>query len=156
MADSTEARGETVREPGLVVRVDGREATVVVRRRSACSSCGKCIGSLHPPQDLTVVALNRAGARQGEHVVIELQDIGVVKAAALVYALPLVAATAAFAVGALVARLGGLPVEPLGLVAAVLGLLVAFVGLGVYDRRMTAAGRHRPVIVEVCPAEVGP
>lgn len=97
---------------------DGR-AELLVTRKSACSGdchqCGGCEMRL-----LRLTADNPIGAREGENVYLESESGVVLRAAALIYLLPLLLFTAgylsasslgawAFAIGALCFALGMLP-----------------------------------------------
>ena len=107
---------------------DGR-AELTVRRKSACSGdCGHCGGCGAVGQTLCLTAENPIGAQPGDLVLVESAPAVVLKAAALVYLLPLVTFLAAY-----------LAAMPLGAWAAAfgfggfaLGLVPAFA----YNRRM--------------------
>ncbi|MBE6984420.1 MAG: polyunsaturated fatty acid synthase PfaA [Ruminococcaceae bacterium] len=114
------------------ILTDGK-AEVLVVRESACSGdCHKCSGCGSVKQTLRVTAQNLISAQRGDIVYIRSESAVVLKAAALVYLLPIVAFLAAY-----------LAAMPLGVWAAViacsafvLGMLPAFA----YNRRI----KNRP------------
>lgn len=81
------------RKEVLVVAVDGTQAMVTSQRQSACSSCHsnkgcdvKAYGS--GQQDLLIPVNNPIQAKPGEYVLLELSEKQLLKAAFLVYGLP--------------------------------------------------------------------
>ncbi|MPM21146.1 hypothetical protein SDC9_67589 [bioreactor metagenome] len=69
---------------------DGK-AKIGVERQSACAhNCNECAGceQLVVKQDMTVVAENRIGARQGDIVLVESDNAGILGAAVAVYIVP--------------------------------------------------------------------
>lgn len=73
---------------GVVMRTDGKWAEVSTRQHSACAQCGKC-NLAHESKDLTVSAVNQAGAAVGDTVLLTMAQRDVVSAGLIVYALPL-------------------------------------------------------------------
>ena len=120
-----------------VVRVSrllpGDMAEVIRVRESACSGdCHKCSGCGAAKQTVILTARNAIGARVGDMVVVSSDSARVLKAAAVLYMLPLVLFLAGYLVGENLWGRGVL----LGLVGIVLG--IALVKL--YDRFLTKTG----------------
>ena len=87
-----------MRQKATVDRIlpDGR-AEVLVVRESACSGdCHKCSGCGSVKQTLRVCAENLISAQRGDVVYLQSESSVVLKAAALVYLLPLVSFLAAY------------------------------------------------------------
>ncbi len=79
---------------------DGR-AEVIHLRQSACSGdCHQCAGCGAAQQTMVVPAENTIGARPGDLVVISSETSGVLKAAAVVYVLPMLLFFGGYALGA--------------------------------------------------------
>ena len=107
----------------LSCNADGT-AQVACLRQSACSGdCHKCSGCGAVEQTMIFTARNPIGARVGEMVIVESESGPVLKAAAVLYMLPLVLFIAGYLVG-MQWKLGGL----LGAAAFVLsiGIIVAY------------------------------
>ncbi len=77
-----------MQEYGVVLRTNGKLADVSIRQQSACAKCGKC-QLAHESKDLTISAVNQAGATAGQVVCLEMGHRDVVTAGLLVYGLPL-------------------------------------------------------------------
>lgn len=117
------------------VHSDGT-AQVVVIRESACSGdCHKCSGCGAAKETLLVLAENPIGAKPGELVRLRSETAPVMKAALVLYILPLVLFFGGYFLGAALWGLGAL----VGCIAfaAGIGLAVA------YDRLV--AGKKKPV-----------
>lgn len=135
-------------------------AKVRVRRLGMCATCGKCasLAELTGPSEILVEALNLAGARPGDLVKLEMKASDVVKAAAVVYVMPLVGLAGGYLVGRLVwwlfrlfssafgAEFWG---TALGAAGAVAGVLVWYRYLKRYDREAEQSGRLIPTIARV-------
>lgn len=134
-----------MQELGIVTAVHGSLADVRISRTTACATCGKCHG-FDENQQLLVKARNSAGAAVGDAVRLELEGVSVVRAAAIVYGLPLLGLLAGFFIGGAVRASSG---QALSGWFGGLGFLLALAFVGWYDRRLRAAGKGQPVIVEV-------
>ncbi len=123
-----------MRQKATVERLlpDGR-AEVLVVRESACSGdCHKCSGCGSVKQTLRVTAQNLISAQRGDVVYLQSESSVVLKAAALVYLLPLVS----FLAGYLCSMRFGAWAAVIGAAAFVLGSLPAFA----YNKRI----KNRP------------
>ena len=118
----------------LVKRVleDG-SAEVLRVRESACSGdCHKCSGCGSSQQTMVICAENPIGAKVGDWVVIEAKSGAVLKAAVMLYIVPLVLFIAGYLLG-----------EHLwqsGILFALAGLLIGLVLVKLLDRHMTKKG----------------
>ena len=107
---------------------DDGTATVIHVRESACSGdCHKCSGCGAAKETLLVTAQNPIRADRGDLVTIRSESGPVLKAAAVLYVMPLVLFFLGYALGTSIAISGGL-VGCLGFVLGI-GLVV------LYDRR---------------------
>ncbi|GAA0710853.1 SoxR reducing system RseC family protein [Paraclostridium ghonii] len=76
---------------GYVVEiVDGITAKIKMQKHSACASCGKCASSTDK-KDIVVEVDNTIGAKVGDFVEVNMDSVDVIKAAAIVYIIPLAA-----------------------------------------------------------------
>jgi sigma-E factor negative regulatory protein RseC len=95
---------------GVVIETMGDKARVKTRRHTVCSNCGRC-GGLHElasSRELTVIAQNPVGAREGDRVQLETAAEGILLAALLVYIVPLLGFFLGFGLGQWLGRLGHL------------------------------------------------
>ncbi|MEF9992705.1 MAG: SoxR reducing system RseC family protein [Peptostreptococcaceae bacterium] len=76
---------------GYVVElVDSITAKIKMQQHSACASCGKCASSTDK-KDIVVEVDNTIGAKIGDYVEVNMDSMDVIKAASIVYAIPLIA-----------------------------------------------------------------
>ena len=108
---------------------DDGTAQVIHIRESACSGdCHKCAGCGAAQESLILDANNPIGARPGQLVLISSETGPVLKAAVMLYMLPLLLFFAGYLVGALALGLGAL----VGCLAFAAGIALVVV----YDRRV--------------------
>ena len=113
-------------------------AQVVRIRESACSGdCHKCSGCGAAQQTMLVVARNRIGAKVGDMVIVSAESAPVLKAAAVLYILPLVLFFAGYIGGAYLGLSGWL---------GALGFLLGIAAVVVYDR---VAARKKETIYTI-------
>ena len=112
---------------------DGR-AEVLHVRESACSGdCHKCSGCGAAKEAIVLMADNPIGAAVGDFVKISAETGPVLRAAAVLYMMPLVLFFLGYALGAAAWGRGGL----VGGLAILLGIALAVV----YDRRVAAKNK---------------
>ena len=108
-------------------------AEVMRVRESACSGdCHKCSGCGSSQQTMLFRVENPIGAKPGDWVVIEAKSSAVLKAAAMLYIVPLVL----FITGYLL----GEHLWQRGILVSLLALLLGFVMVKLLDRSMTKKG----------------
>ncbi len=114
-------------------------AQVIRIRESACSGdCHKCSGCGAAQQTMLFTAENPIGAKEGDMVIVSAASAPVLKAAAVLYILPLVLFFAGYIAGACIGNWG-----------IWLGALGFFLGIGcviAYDRR---AARKRETVYTI-------
>ncbi len=120
-----------------IVRVyrtfDNGTAEVIRERESACSGdCHQCSGCGSARQTMLLTARNPIGAREGDKVVIESSSGPVLKAAAILYILPL----ALFLAGFIVAE----NLWKRGILGSIAGFLLGMLPVKLLDRHMTKKG----------------
>lgn len=112
-------------------------AQVVLIRQSACSGdCHKCSGCGAAEQQLLVTARNPIGAKPGERVRLRSQSAPVLKAAVVLYILPLILFFAGYALGCL---------WQIGWLAGLGGFLLGIGCVIGYDRLVVR--RQKPVYI---------
>jgi sigma-E factor negative regulatory protein RseC len=79
-------------EQGVVLRTDSEAAWVKTVRSSACEGCtakGSC-HSMGGNNEMEVKALNTAGARVGDRIVLSFETASLLKATFLIYVFPII------------------------------------------------------------------
>lgn len=104
-------------------------ATVLIIRESACSGdCHKCSGCGAAKEAILLTAENPIGAQRGDLVKVESETAPVLKAAAVLYMLPLVLFFVGYAVAAALNISGG--------IGGGLAFAISIAIIVIYDRRM--------------------
>ena len=76
---------------GYVIEiVDNITAKIKMQKHSACASCGKCASSTDK-KDIIVEVDNTLGAKVGDYVEVNMDSVNVIKAASIIYIIPLIA-----------------------------------------------------------------
>ncbi|MGX4598541.1 SoxR reducing system RseC family protein [Faecalimicrobium sp. JNUCC 81] len=113
-------------QQGYIIEiVDEKTAKLKMQRHSACASCGKCVTSSEK-KDILVEVENAIGAKIGDHVEVNMDNVKVLKATAFVYLIPLM--------GLLIGTIGTYFIlESLGaksnieMISAIVGFLTTFI-----------------------------
>lgn len=132
-------------QEGMVIELAGEMARIKTSRHNDCENCGACPGN----SAVVLEARNPLGAKVGQRVVIEVQEIGMLKAAFIVYILPLLA----IFVGALAGYYLAEYLRQEVLWFEVSGGLIAFVFSILYIKYFDSSARTdakmQPVIVSI-------
>jgi sigma-E factor negative regulatory protein RseC len=136
------SRGIAVREQATVIEGRGELALVRMKRSEACAGCRACAAIAGG--NMEVEAGNPVRARPGDRVEIEINDARYLRAAFLVFIMPLIGALAGYGAGASLAGSEGA-----GIVCGAAGMALVFVILRAYDKRVGRMGTLRPRIVRI-------
>jgi sigma-E factor negative regulatory protein RseC len=124
-----------MKQQGLIIGMDGDNATVKVQRHAACRDCGGCeLG--HSNKSMEIKAKNPFNASMGELVEIEIPSNSVLKASFLVYILPIFFMVIGFFIGGRIGLHFGYNVD---IAAGALGfgmLALAFLVIRLYDKKL--------------------
>ena len=117
---------------GTVIAIDGEEATVSVKRVSACGeNCANCKGACESTKT-TAIVKNSAGACVGDVVKIESESGAVIRAAVVLYIVPVV-------ITILIAALTfGIGLSDLYVfIFAAIGFFASFLGIKFFEKKIT-------------------
>ncbi|MDY6795371.1 MAG: SoxR reducing system RseC family protein [Actinomycetota bacterium] len=140
-------------ERGKVVEVYGDTARVMLRRSRYCEGCGSCCVVVDN-DTMLAEAENRMGAVKGDRVMVNLPLEKSIKAAYILYGIPLIAFLAGFVLGALLgaAVSGSSLTMPLGLVFAFGLMALSYILLSRrYGSNSKASRSYRLVITRKLP-----
>ncbi len=140
-----------IEEIGVVTKIEGTMAKVIVQKRGACDGC-KAQGTCETKEEgMEIEAVNMAQAKEGEAVKISIKAQTYLKGTMLVYGLPLVL----FIAGAIVGKNIGedfFQGKNSDLVAAVAGfaaLVISLLGIKVWAKKTEKNTEYKPVIEEI-------
>lgn len=119
-----------MKEEGFVKTVSKETCEVIIKRKTACGeNCASCKATCSAKEQVCV-AVNLAGAKVGDKVMVEMDSAKVLKSAFLVYILPILVFLTVFA-----AVLESGVNSGMSAVSAIFCAGLVFVCVGVYDRR---------------------
>lgn len=139
-------------EQGVVLRIDSEAAWVKTARSSACEGCtarGSCHSMGGDREDMEVKAINSAGARVGDRIILSFETASLLKATFLIYVFPIILLIAGAALGQFLSDLTGLGSSAL---SVVLGFGFFFSGLFIIKARadkMAKKKAYQPKITKI-------
>lgn len=140
-----------MKETGKVIKVEGNQATVFIKRGTACGECGKCqVGK--EKLEMIMTTDNIADARVGDEVEIELENMNFMIAAAIAYGFPLIALMTGILGGYYGFLALGFNRDVSQAVGAVFGLIALAASYGVIrykDKKIKKMQKFKPVIVGI-------
>jgi positive regulator of sigma E activity len=134
-------------EKAIVIGLDGDSASIEVIRTKACGSCKMC-DSLDQSK-MIGKAVNRANAKVGDAVSVEIVEGSLIGAAAIVYLFPLAMFFSGYAIFYQLAKILDGPKDISGFIGAALMLVAAFVIVMFYDKRIKRKGKFQLTITRV-------
>lgn len=138
-------------EEGIVIEAKGEVAKVEIARSSACGGCHAC--TIGAGGRMITEAENLLGARKSQRVKVQIDTPSLLRAAFMVYLLPLLGLVSGCVVGKCVAELLGLKApEMIGAVVGVGMLALGFWMTHLYDKRIRKSDKFRSRVVEIINA----
>lgn len=142
-----------MRQVAKIVKVDGDMADVEIQRHSACKKCKGC--NLGTDKTSIVKARNLINAQEGQRVYLSMENMSVLKAAGIMYMIPLFA----MVLGVILAYLGAEQfgygdTKELGSLFMGLAFLVgAFLIIKKLEPKFAKNNTYSPEIVDFAPDE---
>lgn len=118
-------------EEGVVIEVTGDIAKIKAGKHTECKDCGACPGN----NAAIVTAKNQIGAKPGERVNFEVKEANALKAAFVVFVLPLLAVF----IGAIIG----------GTIGGVIALIIGLIFIKKFDKRVGEDDKSLPVIIRI-------
>jgi sigma-E factor negative regulatory protein RseC len=146
-------------EQGIVIRTDSRAAWVKTIKTGDCAGCtarGSC-HSLGNNNEMEVKAINEAGAREGDRIVLSFNTSSLLKATFLLYVFPILMLMIGAVIGQGIAP--NIDLNPSGC-AALTGFSFFFAAVLIIKaraNRMALKNEYRPKIVKIIArTQLGP
>jgi Positive regulator of sigma E activity len=133
------------RQEGIVISVDGDMAKVKTSRHNDCENCGACPGN----SAIVLDARNPLGAKTGQLVLLEVQEIGMLKSAFIVYMLPLIAMFFGAMAGGYLAGQFARDALWFQVAGAAIAFAVAVLYIRCFDRSASSNQNMQPVITRI-------
>jgi len=138
-------------QQGYIIEVvDKKTAKLKMQRHSACASCGKC-ATTSEKKDIIVEVDNTLGAQVGDKVKVNMETVNVLKAAAIVYIVPLVALLVGTIGTYFVLNLLKIStnVETISGAIGLVSMLISFLILKKNDNKFRDSREYIPIVTEV-------
>ena len=139
-------------EEGTVTKVAGNKAWVLAERGTACESCGSK-SLCHPfgssSKNVEIEAINAANAQVGNVVNISISSSSVMKAAFMVYVIPILMLFAGVFLGKWFAEKNSYDYEIISLITGSLAFAVTFLVLKIISKRISQKAEFIPVITKI-------
>ena len=138
-------------EQGIVLRTDSEAAWVKTTRSSACQGCtarNSC-HTLGNSQDMEVKAINIAGAKTGDRIVLSFETRSLLKATFLIYVFPIIFLVIGAVCGHMLAPFTSMSPSAL---SVLLGFAFFFAALRIMKARankMAAQNAYQPKITRI-------
>jgi sigma-E factor negative regulatory protein RseC len=133
-------------QEGVVLEVTANHmARVKTSRHNDCENCGACPGN----SALVLEARNDLGAKPGQRVAIEVREINMLKAAFIVYILPLIASFIGAVAGEIFAEHFGYQPLLLQIMGGAFVFILSVVYIKFFDTAARSDVKMQPVIIRI-------
>lgn len=130
---------------GVVIEVSGDMAKVKSSRHGDCKNCGAC-----PGDNATVLDVqNPLGAKPGQRVSFEIKETNMLKAAFVVYIMPLIAMFLGAVAGSWLGEKTGQSIRVFQIVGAILAFMLSIVYIKIFDKSTQSDKKMIPIITRI-------
>ena len=141
-------------QQGYIIEiVDEKTARLKMQRHSACTSCGKCQTLSSETKEILVEVDNTIGAKIGDHVEVNMDNMNVLKATALAYIVPLVflmlGTIGSYFVLDKLIEVQGIGVEIISGLIGIAMMLISYVILRRNDNKFRESRKFIPIITNI-------
>lgn len=133
------------KEEGIVIEVIGSATRVKLGRHNDCSNCGACPGN----NALVIDAQNSIGALPGQRVELLVKETSVLKAAFVVFILPLVMSFLGAVLGGWIGERLELNKQVMYIVGTLIFFILSVIYIKLYDKRTNSKTGSHPVITQI-------
>jgi sigma-E factor negative regulatory protein RseC len=139
-----------MKEVGKIVEIKGRVAKVEMERTSACGKCRACSRGEEDTNKMYIDAHNGIGAKEGDVVGVDLETKKVLKAAMIIYFIPLLALIFGVVGGTYISGLLGFEnSETIGAVTGAVLVAVSYIIIKMLEPKFRSEDDYNPIITEI-------
>lgn len=131
---------------GVVLETDTATAKVKINRHGECSNCGACPGD----SAMVIDVRNKICAKPGQRVIINMPEDNMLKAAFVVYLMPLIAAVIGYSAGAVISTAAGINSTFTEILFSIIFTAVSIVNIKKFDKSARNGKLSQPEIVRIC------
>lgn len=138
-------------EEGIVIKTHDNAAVVKTVKSSACEGCssrGSC-NSMGENDEMEVEAINEAGAKVGDRIVLNLETGPLLKVTFLLYVFPIILLLIGAAIGQRIATMLGMDSSGLSVLVGFTFLFAAVLFIKTKANHLAKRDKYRPTIVKI-------
>lgn len=143
-----------MREIGLVVDTQGVSANVKIERKTACGNCKGCGLGSSDDKSIIIQALNQAGAKKGDYVEVDMEAPNVVKAAFIIYTLPLISLILGIFISNPFLNLFNYQSEIASLIIGIVFMGISLVVIKLNEPKIKKSQKYNPIIISISGKEL--
>ncbi|MDH3949169.1 MAG: SoxR reducing system RseC family protein [Gammaproteobacteria bacterium] len=147
-----------IEETATVVKCEGEFAWVEAQRKTTCGNCAankgcgtSVLAKVIGKKVSRIKAINKAQAREGDTVIVGMNEAALVKGSLAVYMIPLVFMMLFAVTGNVVAVQMAWQTEPVVILFAMIGMVTAGLWLRGFTRRIQHNNDYQPVVLRRLP-----
>ncbi len=140
-------------EQGIVTKTEGINAWVKTNRSSSCKSCSSrdSCTSVGDGNEMEIEAVNEAGAKEGERVVVSLETASLVKVFFVIYIFPILSMLAGAIIGQQVAHHLSIDESLIAVIFSFSFFFISFFIIKARGNKMAQDKAYKPRIVQILP-----
>ena len=138
-------------EEGIVKKIDGNTASVLVKRSEMCCGCASqsTCKSLGGGKDMMADAINDIDAKEGDRVLLNINSGSALKLTFIVYMLPVIMLVTGAISGIKLGDRTSLDPELLAVILGLGAFILSFIGIIFFGRKQKNNKDYMPVLVKV-------
>jgi len=138
-----------MKEYGVVLELIGDKAIVNVKRQSACGQCKACDLGTSEQKEINITAKNEVGAKVNDNVNLLIETPDILKAAIIVYVIPLVALLLGVGISTYITKLMGIDGETISIIVGLVCTGLSYILVKKKDIKLNKTKKYEPSIVEI-------
>ena len=140
-------------EQGIVTKVESTTAWVTTKKTSACKSCGarSACNAVGGGKEMEVEAINDAGAKVGQQVVLSFETSPLLRATFLLYVFPILILLAGALLGDKIALRFGFDASTLSAITGFFFFGIAILFVKSKGNKMAKKDAYRPKVMRIIP-----
>lgn len=138
-----------MKETGLVVALNDKNAQVKIERKSACGSCKGCRMGSSEEMSITIEVSNEIGANIGDIVEVDMETINILLAAFIMYGIPLIALLTGVFVSYLVSQIWVHGSDAVHMLIGILFMVSAFLIIKKNENKIKQSTKFKPMVSQI-------
>ena len=136
-------------EEGVVIKAGSDTAWVKTTKSAACNACASKDSCTAIGEDMEVEAINTAGAKAGDRIVLSLETSSILKVTFLLYVFPVLCMFVGAVTGQNIARYYNLDASAVSAMFGFLFLIPSFLFIRSKGKKLGEQDRYKPKITRI-------